>query len=445
MDKKFGGSGPRNRWIGLAAAGLAVILAAPVAGTAALSNGGFSIKSFDEGTPTIYSVYGNAGAGDSGPEEPEVPVEVPEGPAHTGAPNQMIFSIDTRLDGCTTPLINATSSDYTGKVDWGDGTPAENLMYKPHTYEKPGEYKVTLTGTISSLGSVPAESANCIRRLDFIGASTGLKLMQSAFTDAANLKYVAAPPATVTSTAELFRNSGFNGDISGWETSKITNMSRMFNNATKFNGDISKWNTANVTDMSFMFDGATNFNKPIGDWNVAKVTNFSYMFNKSTSFNQDISKWNLAAARNLSAMFAGASAFNSELPWVTPRITDTSNTFAGATSFNRSLSSWTVTNVTNFNNMFQGATIFNQDISGWNVANGTNMSNMFKDAKAFNQNLALWTPTRVTNMGSMFNGASAFDQDISGWNVTKVTAWGLFAANTSIDKSVKVPLKFRNG
>ena len=45
-------------------------------------------------------------------------------------------------------------------------------------------------------------------------------------------------------------------DISEWNTSKVTNMSKMFCcKNLKSLPDISEWNTSNVTDISGMFDG----------------------------------------------------------------------------------------------------------------------------------------------------------------------------------------------
>jgi len=38
----------------------------------------------------------------------------------------------------------------------------------------------------------------------------------------------------------MFNNSKFNGDISKWDVSKVTNMDSMFS-GSKFNGDISQW------------------------------------------------------------------------------------------------------------------------------------------------------------------------------------------------------------
>ncbi len=47
--------------------------------------------------------------------------------------------------------------------------------------------------------------------------------------------------------------ASFNGDISDWDVSDVTDMSGMFSDADSFNGDISDWDVSNVTDMSHMF------------------------------------------------------------------------------------------------------------------------------------------------------------------------------------------------
>ena len=37
------------------------------------------------------------------------------------------------------------------------------------------------------------------------------------------------------------RSRSFNGDISNWDVSNVTNMENMFLSADSFNGDISNW------------------------------------------------------------------------------------------------------------------------------------------------------------------------------------------------------------
>ena len=50
-----------------------------------------------------------------------------------------------------------------------------------------------------------------------------------------------------------------------------------FGGKSTFNGDISKWNTEKVTDMD-MFYSASAFNQDIGSWNTAQVTTMNICF-----------------------------------------------------------------------------------------------------------------------------------------------------------------------
>ena len=56
------------------------------------------------------------------------------------------------------------------------------------------------------------------------------------------------------------------GNISLWDTSKVTDMSNMFYSADEFNEDIGGWDTSNVTNMNRMFYNANEFNQYIGNW-----------------------------------------------------------------------------------------------------------------------------------------------------------------------------------
>ena len=83
----------------------------------------------------------------------------------------------------------------------------------------------------------------------------------------------------------------FNGDISKWDVSNVKFMIATFQNS-EFNGDISKWDVSNVTDMMTMF-AYSEFNGDISKWNVSNVKYMRRLF-ASSKFNQDISKWNVS-------------------------------------------------------------------------------------------------------------------------------------------------------
>ena len=72
--------------------------------------------------------------------------------------------------------------------------------------------------------------------------------------------------------------TAFNGDISKWDTSKVTQMQYMFHHAKAFNGDISKWDTSKVIDMHDMFRDATAFNGDISRWDVSSVSSSTLMY-----------------------------------------------------------------------------------------------------------------------------------------------------------------------
>ena len=55
-------------------------------------------------------------------------------------------------------------------------------------------------------------------------------------------------------------------------------VSQGFGAKSTFNGDISKWDTEKVTTMYYMFYNARAFNRDIGSWNTEKVTTMYYMF-----------------------------------------------------------------------------------------------------------------------------------------------------------------------
>jgi len=261
---------------------------------------------------------------------------------------------------------------------------------------------------------------------------------------------------TAVTTMRLMFNeaSAFNQDIGAWNTANVTDMSYMFFKASAFDQNIGSWNTSAVTDMVSMFQDASAFNQNIGLWNTANVTKMGGMFSGATAFNQDIGLWNTSAVTSMGNMFLGAGLFNnggsgSINNWITGAVTDMSGMFDGAIVFNQNIGSWNTGAVTNMNSMFASAstfdnggdgsinnwntgavsnmaamffqTPFNQNIGSWNTAAVTDMSWMFAEASAFNQDIATWNTGAVTNMALMFGGAAAFNQDIGAWSTGAVT------------------------
>merc|ERR1712032_216324 len=90
-------------------------------------------------------------------------------------------------------------------------------------------------------------------------------------------------------------------------------MNKMFFYAKAFNGDISKWGVSRMTDMRGMFSEAASFNADLSKWDVSKVTKMDRMFYHAASFNQKLcgAAWiNSKATKKkaiVTAMFEGSS------------------------------------------------------------------------------------------------------------------------------------------
>ena len=267
------------------------------------------------------------------------------------------------------------------------------------------------------------------------------KVVTTLITDMSDL-FGNAP--TSNSAERFYENfNQFNPDISSWDVSNVTDMSRMFKRKGRddlfvvsgsvllgsgqgwFNNDISKWDVSNVTGMSGMFFGCYIFAQDISSWDVSKVTDMSQMFVSSKI--QDIGSWDVGNVTNMSAMFAH-SYYNIQLEfenWDVSKVTNMSGMFWGNRNDSNEIkiASWDVSNVTDMSRMFGGvggrkAKI--DDISNWDPSKVTNMKSMFSGAYVFNQDIGSWDVSNVTTMSNMFEGASAFNKDIGSWDTSSV-------------------------
>ena len=274
----------------------------------------------------------------------------------------------------------------------------------------------------------------------------------------------------ITDMSKLFfKNGTFNQDISGWDVSNVTNMNSMFASTRSFNQPIGNWNVSNVTNMNSMFAYAPVFNQPIGNWDVSKVKNMYRMFKEAKVFNQSLNSWNVSSVTNMHRMFFDAKVFNGKInnwdvsnvttmeemfgfarafnqpigSWNTSKVTNMHTLFWNATSFNQPIGNWDVSNVIRMGAIFKNATSFNQPIGSWDVSNAIYMTGMFHDARSFNQPIGNWDVSNVTIMVGMFDSAIAFNQPINNWNVSNVTKWkNIFQDATAMETKNK-PEKFR--
>ena len=249
--------------------------------------------------------------------------------------------------------------------------------------------------------------------------------------------------SSVTTMSRMFLNAdSFDQDIRYWDMSSVTDVSEMFRSAAAFNQPINNWDTSSITNMASMFNDSQVFNQDIGSWDTRSVTNMALMFRNNPVFNQDIGSWDTSNVENMSYMFAGEfnggnpinTVFNQDISsWDTGRVTNMRNMFAYNSSFNQNIGSWDTSSVETMESMFEEANSFNQDISSWNISGVENIAAMFAYNNIFNQDIGSWDTGSVTNMNAVFLNAKNFNKDVSSWDYRNVTSMFSFMLNTNSD------------
>lgn len=168
----------------------------------------------------------------------------------------------------------------------------------------------------------------------------------------------------VTNMSYMFYGSSFKKiDVSDFDTSSVITMKGMFyghNYTPSYSESIiglNKFNTSKVTDMSDMFNGSKATMLDVSGFNTSKVTDMSSMFNFSKVKKLNLNNFDTSNVIKMNSMFSGIDATEIE----------------GLTKFNTS-------KVTNMNWMFYSSKVEILDLSSFDTANVTDMSSMFYQA-----------------------------------------------------------------
>ena len=206
-------------------------------------------------------------------------------------------------NGLTVTIPLAIGDSYAFEVNWGDGTTenyqGDDLASIQHIYAN-GTTQATVTITPTTVFDFPRLSLSNFYT-EYNNEATAVtqwgntiwQSMEDGFSAATNLDITAtdAPDLSqVTSLLGMFRLDSSlmnqNGSLAKWDTSHVTSMRSMFNQASQFNQDIGNWNTANVTNMYYMFFQATQFNQNLSGWSIASLATAVNMLT-GTSLSQD--------------------------------------------------------------------------------------------------------------------------------------------------------------
>lgn len=102
-------------------------------------------------------------------------------------------------------------------------------------------------------------------------------------------------------------------DVSKWDTSKITNMSSMFNSTQIQTLDVSNWDTSKVTALNHIFNACQNLQYiDVSNWDtssVALVQNAFYNCSKLQML--DLVKWDMSNVTSCTLMLSNCSVMTS--------------------------------------------------------------------------------------------------------------------------------------
>ena len=206
-------------------------------------------------------------------------------------------------------------------------------------------------------------------------------------------------------------------DLSNFDTSKVTNMTRMFSGTSSLTTlDLSNFDTSKVTNMSRMFEDASSLIiLNLSSFNTSQVTDMQGMFYGMSSLTTlDLSNLDTSKVTDMHAMFSGMSSLTSlDLSnFDTSNVTMMYFMFSGTSSLTTlDLSNFNTSKVTSMHDMFYGmSSLTSLDLSNFNTSQVTDMSLMFylEDKDILKDKLEKiyvnndFDTTRLTNFSEMF-------------------------------------------
>ena len=221
-------------------------------------------------------------------------------------------------------------------------------------------------------------------------------------------------------------------DLSGLDTSDVTNMSNMFSYCPSLTSlDLSPLDTSNVTNMRGMFSECSSLaSLDLSPLDTSNVTDMSYMLSgcsKLTSL--DPSPLDTSNVTDMSDMFSSCSRLASlDLSsFDTSQVESMGGMFDGCSRLaSLDLSSFDTSQVESMSRMFYGcSSLASLDVSSFDTSGAVGMKGMFSGcSKLALLDVSSFDTSRVTDMSDMFHGCSSLSSlDVSSFDTSNV--WGM--------------------
>lgn len=338
--------------------------------------------------------------------------------------------------GANTKIVSTTDSDVPAYV-WYDAASQSILWYSDadiaYANEDSSYMFYDIGNNSSNTNLIDTAGINTSRvknmRFMFSGGKWIIKKIKITNLDTSNVEDMsymfAASPYEQSITADPI-------DLSGFNTSKVTNMQGMFSGSHFPFIDIRHFDTSNVTNMESMFADLHKVTSlDLSGLNVKKVSNIQHIFSGSNDLQSlNLAGWELDSITSMYSLFSNLPKLTSLNlnGFTTKNVTDMTYMFAGTKKLaNLDLSSFDTSKVTTMERMFQNMESLNSiNLSSFDTSSVTSMQYMFSmnitNPPISTLDLSNFNTSNVTNMQGMFEGmANLTDLKIQSFDTRKVT------------------------
>ncbi|HDU1145802.1 TPA: BspA family leucine-rich repeat surface protein, partial [Listeria monocytogenes] len=229
-------------------------------------------------------------------------------------------------------------------------------------------------------------------------------------------------------------------DVSGLDTSAVTNMNCMFNYCSVLEElDVSNFDTSSVTTMRDMFGSSGKLEKlDVSNFDTSSVTTMQAMFYGCTSLEElDVSNFDTNSVTNMSYMFYNCAGLE-ELDvsnFDTSSVTNMYGTFVGCNSLEElDVSNFDTSSVTTMQAMFNACRALEKlDVSNFDTSSVTTMAYMFDGCTSLEElDLSNFDTSSVTTMAYMFQNCTALKSLYLDNFTTPKTMTGMFTGTTAL-------------
>ncbi|EAE8406953.1 TPA: BspA family leucine-rich repeat surface protein [Listeria monocytogenes] len=229
-------------------------------------------------------------------------------------------------------------------------------------------------------------------------------------------------------------------DVSGLDTSAVTNMKKMFYNCRTLEElDLSNLDTSSVNSMNSMFGYCESLEKlNVSNFDTSSVNDMYHMFRDCKALEKlDVSNFDTSSVTNMGGMFVNSTSLK-ELDvsnFDTSSVTNMSALFSSCRALEKlDVSNFDTSSVTTMLAMFVACNSLEElDVSNFDTSSVTTMQSMFEKCTSLEElDLSTFDTSSVTNMQSMFINCAVLKSLYLDNFTTAKTMTDMFTGTTSL-------------